>query len=637
MGKGDGEGEGKRGWPLALGAGLLLAGVLLAHWTQTANGIDVRDVRFASADGTRLSALLYVPPGASVATPAPGVLAVHGYINSREAQSGFAIEFARRGYVVLALDQPGHGYSDPPAFAQGFGGPAALEYLRGLPFVDDDNIGLEGHSMGGWSVLAAAAAYPEHYRALVLEGSSTGAPFAEPGTPTWPRNLAVVFSAYDEFAELMWGVDRALDVVDSPKLKSLFGTADPVVPGRIYGDLATGTARRLTQPPVTHPGDHLSHAAIGDAIDWFALTLEGGQSLAADDQRWLLKELGTLLALIGLIVLMPGVMTALLRLPLFEPLQRQAEPLPVQRGARWWLLALLTALVPAATFYLFFDLGERWLPASAWLPQGITNQVLVWALGNAVIGLILTRLLGPPVQAPATGAPKAGVPVADVPETGVPEGGVLEAGVPEASVPETGVPETGLREASVPETGVPETGLREAGVPEPCWLRSAAFALAVIVPVYGIVVLVGYLLHLDFRFWFVGLKVLSVDQFRMALLYLVPFCLYFLPLLRGLHGPLAMGTAPGRRSYLINAALLAGGLAALLLLQYGLLFSTGQLWTPNQPLNTIIMIQFVPLLIIVALLSTSCFRRTGDHRPGALICGLFVTWYVVAGQATQVG
>ena len=128
-------------------------------------------------------------------TPAPGILAVHGYINSRETQDGFAIEFARRGYVVLALDQTGHGYSAPPAFANGFGGPDGLTYLRSLPFVDKANIGLEGHSMGGWTVLAAATAMPNDYKSMVLEGSSTGKPFAADGTPSWPRNAALVFAS----------------------------------------------------------------------------------------------------------------------------------------------------------------------------------------------------------------------------------------------------------------------------------------------------------------------------------------------------------------------------------------------------------------------------------------------------------
>ncbi|HEY2212518.1 MAG TPA: hypothetical protein VGH62_13050 [Bradyrhizobium sp.] len=61
------------------------------------------DVHFKGAKGNTLSALLYIPPNATTQTPAPGVLGVHGYINSRETQDGFAIEFARRGYNALAF------------------------------------------------------------------------------------------------------------------------------------------------------------------------------------------------------------------------------------------------------------------------------------------------------------------------------------------------------------------------------------------------------------------------------------------------------------------------------------------------------------------------------------------------------
>src|ERR1700721_1231222 len=100
---------------------LILAGGLLAHLTQTAGGIRIEDVRFKGAKGNTMSALLYIPPNATAQTPAPGILAVKRYINSRETQDGFAIEFARRGYVVLDLDQTGHGYSDGPAFPTRFG------------------------------------------------------------------------------------------------------------------------------------------------------------------------------------------------------------------------------------------------------------------------------------------------------------------------------------------------------------------------------------------------------------------------------------------------------------------------------------------------------------------------------------
>jgi pimeloyl-ACP methyl ester carboxylesterase len=245
-------------WTLVLvGLVLILAGAVVAHITRTDGGIKVKDVRFATPSGAVMSAFLYIPPNATAKTPAPGILAVHGYVNSRETQDGFAIEFARRGYVVLEMDQRGHGYSDGPAFADGFGGPAGLAYLRTFDFVDKANIGLEGHSMGGWTVLAAAAAMPNDYKAIVLEGSSTGAPFAKDGTPDWPRNLGLVYSKYDEFSQFMWGIHRPVDIVTGPKLQAVFGNTDIKV-GQLYGDIAAGTGRMLYQPATTHAGDHIS-------------------------------------------------------------------------------------------------------------------------------------------------------------------------------------------------------------------------------------------------------------------------------------------------------------------------------------------------------------------------------------------
>ncbi len=376
-------------WSLAIvGLILILAGGLLAHLTQTSGGIRIQDVRFKGAKGNTMSALLYIPPNATPQIPAPGILAVHGYINSRETQDGFAIEFARRGYVVLALDQTGHGYSDPPAFANGFGGPDGLAYLRSLDFVDKNNIGLEGHSMGGWTVLAAATAMPNDYKSMVLEGSSTGKPFAADGTTSWPRNVALVFAQYEEFSTLMWGVDLARDVTKSPKLWAMFGTQGPVEPGKVYGDIAQGTARVLYTPAITHPAEHISHEAIGYSLDWFAKTLQGGTPRPADDQIWFRKEIGTLIALLGFVALLIGAFDGLLEAPMYSRLRLPEiadGTMPAHSaasGRRWTTAFILSAFIPALTYYPAFALAGTFVKPSAFLPQGITNQIMVWAVIN---------------------------------------------------------------------------------------------------------------------------------------------------------------------------------------------------------------------------------------------------------------
>ena len=248
--------------------------------------------------------------------------------------------------------------------------------------------------MGGWSVLAAAKAAPDDYKAIVLNGSSTGRPFAADGTPTWPRNLALVYARYDEFARFFWGSPDARKVTTSKKLWDVFGQSTELVPGRVYGSIDQGTARVLFTPSETHPLNHLSRETVGHAIDWFGRTLSGGKPIPASDQIWLWKEIGTLVALIGFVVLLLGTFDALLGMTWFSGLARAPPRSDAKIApARRWLVFAATTLVPAITFFPLLALGDWLLPASAVLPQGVTNQFMVWALANALVGLMLALLL----------------------------------------------------------------------------------------------------------------------------------------------------------------------------------------------------------------------------------------------------
>ncbi|MGA0601809.1 alpha/beta hydrolase family protein [Caulobacter sp. KR2-114] len=561
----------RKGWWLfILGWALILGGGAVARKIQTGGGVRVEDVRFPGAGGATLSALLYVPPNALARSPAPGVLAVHGYINSRETQDGFAIELARRGYVVLALDQAGHGYSSPPAFAGGFGGPAGLAYLRHLPMVDPTRIGLEGHSMGGWTVLAAAKAMPDAYRAMVLEGSSTGSGFAAEGDAAWPRNLAVVYSRYDEFSQLMWGVARARDVTTSAKLARVFGAPAPLVPGRLYGDLAAGTGRMLFTPTTTHPGDHVSPEAIGDALAWFDRTLGAPSPRDPADQVWMWKEAGTGVALFGFLALVLGAFDLLLGLPPFAGLRAAPSPQRTRRDLRWWAALALGAVIPVLTFYPFMGLGALAAPPSALFPQSITSQIMAWAVLNAAIIAVLGLLL------------------------------------------------------RSPRTGVPAR-----------WLPSLGLALATAAIGYGALWLTDVLFKTDFRLWVVALKLMAPWQWTAFALYLAPFTLFFVVALSALHRNLAVAGEGAVATGATAIAAMAGGFLVFLAAEYLPLFLDGQLLTPDQPLNTVIAIQFLPLMAAVGLVSAFAWRRTGSALPGALVCALVVTWYMVAGTATH--
>jgi pimeloyl-ACP methyl ester carboxylesterase len=565
----------------ALGVFLIVAGSTLASRIQTADGVRIEDIRFAGTGGTEMSALLYVPANATDKSPASGVLAVHGLVNSREMQDGFAIEFARRGYVVLALDQTGHGYSAPPAFANQWGGPDGLKYLRSLSFVDKNNIGLEGHSLGGAAVLSAALAYPHGYRSLILIGSTTAPPAA--GSASFPHNAAYILGRYDEFTPLMWGSMQfakpspaadtllAKDVTTTPKLKLDFGIKSDVAVGTLYGAVEDGTARQLYLPAVTHPGEHISTETIGDAADWFARTLKGGTPRPASDQIWYWKELGTLLGFAGFVSLLLGAFDLLLGLSFFKSLVHPPEPVRETHDRQWWAALVLGGLIPGVAFLPLMILGGYLLPASPVFAQTFTNQVMTWALGTLLLSFAALYFFRKKQAAFSTS-----------------------------------------------------------------WLPSLAIGLATMGIGYISLLLVDAFFQVDFRFWVVALKLMSQWQFKSFLFYLIPFGLYFFFTLRGLQSDLAVRRQGWFVHYSATKIAMCGGVALLLIAEYLPMATSDHLLIRADPLHAIMAFQFVPILAIVALISTFTYRRTNSYAPGAVISTLFVTWYVVAGTATMI-
>src|SRR4030066_343612 len=482
---------------LAVALLVILMGNLMAYMTQTDWGnVEVRDVRFEGTNGLTMSALLYVPKDVTAENPAPGILAIYGYINSRETQDGFAIEFARRGYVVLAPDPSGHGFSDPPAFAAGFGGLDTLKYFRTLDIVDPKNIGLEGHSMGGWASVIAAAANPDGYQSLLLASSSTGTYGAPDGTPTFPRNMGLIYSTYDEFSGLMWKTLIPRDIVKTEKLKKVFNTTEDIQVGKLYGSIEEGTARKLYSPSMIHPRVHFSTEGIGDAIEWMQLTLKGGKDIPVTNQIWYWKELGNFIALIGMLLLLFPLGQLLLQSNFFKELAEAPAEKKSLKGFGWWIGAILTVLIPIPLFVVAISShGKGYQAASALWPQNITSTIMYWALAVAVVSLILFLLWHLIFNRK--------------------NGTFVNYGVT----------------------------WKDKGV---VWKKvGKSFLLAAVICffAYLTVAISGWAFSTDYRLWVFAIKPMTFLHFRIFLSYLVPFAVYFLVIGLILHGQLRRGKA----------------------------------------------------------------------------------------------
>lgn len=586
-----------RGWwrttrfALLVAVILIVGGGIMANTSQTSGGaVRITSVHFPTASGLIESGLLYIPPNATAKTPACGVVAIEGYINVHDTMDSFADEMARRGCVVLAADQTGQGQSEGPSFTDSYGGPAALAFLDSLDVVKTNDIGLIGHSMGGWASVLAAGEVPKDYRSVVLVSSSVSTPGEEPlpGTPTFPRNIEVIEAKYSEFSELMWAVPAGSDIPRSTRLEALFGTKSPVVQGKVYGSVAAGTGREFYLQGTTHPGMTFDPAVTEHAIQWEQATLTGVSSLPASNQIWLWNEAGTFLALIGVVLFLFGAAGELLRLPYFAGI---ARPRPENRGTRGisgWFGALLFCVIGPVTFYFFQNWGQVTFPVGPFFPESITTGVVTWAVADALIGLVLFLVWHLTTKRERRG----------------------------------NLHTYGLAE---------ENGRLDSIVIG----RSALFGIATVALTYVPVYFFDWAFHSDVRLWIFNISTIDYTHAKIGLDYLWPFLLYFAILSVIVFGQLRPRMKSLWSFMAATTALFVVGFAAFIACEYGVLLTSGELLTSSQPLLSIVAFQFIPIYLLIGTILSYFFWKTGRLYAGIVIATLLITGIVVAGTATQ--
>ncbi|MGD9405461.1 MAG: alpha/beta hydrolase, partial [Anaerolineae bacterium] len=282
---------------------VLVGAVLLAWLVQRDfGGVEVSNVRYANFNGISIRAKLLRPVEATSENRLPGAVYIHGYQNNRETSDAYCIEMARRGFVMLCIDAIGRGNSgipndlDDPDFDETYGGRTSFEYLKALPYVDAERVGMMGHSLGAEMAYAVALEDPT-VQALVISGFA----YREDATPASPRNMLMMIGKYDEYRERMTGVgDIEAEWMDSPQTMAAFPVADPQL-GVTYGDFAEGTARRVFVPRAIHIQESHSKATVAEALEWMRNALNPPQELwiDADSQIWHVKEWATLVAMIA--------------------------------------------------------------------------------------------------------------------------------------------------------------------------------------------------------------------------------------------------------------------------------------------------------------------------------------------------
>ena len=341
---------GPRFW-VAVALVLCLVSSIGASLIQTDGGsVEYHDVTFVTDSGHELDALLLVPETATAENPAPAIVVSHGWYNNREMQDLNYVEYARRGYVVIAISMYGHGDSEVIASNSWWddvnnanGLYDAVKYLSRLPFVDASRIGVTGHSNGALAAREAVLQDEEGLIAAALLVSNDAVYTDENGSfynMFGSRDAAIVACQYDEFFHRVYSADGSFtaprDFLKQSTAQSfLYFGQDPTglearEAGVFYTEEIDGqeAVRAIYNPAITHPWAHFSKNVVAFSVDFFDRALGAPIALANNDQIWQWKAAFNAVGVVGFFMFVVFCALALLDTPYFSSLKAENEVLP---------------------------------------------------------------------------------------------------------------------------------------------------------------------------------------------------------------------------------------------------------------------------------------------------------------------
>ena len=609
---------------------------------------------------------LYTPVTATAENPAPGVLLLHGYQNDHETCAAYAIELARRGAVVMALDEYGHGGSDVGLLNRGYvnhkvtvnygedseengtfvnvggakryrlmmnfsnlsffderystddagnvltdsscGGVSAYAALAAMPNVDSTRLALSGHSMGTWSSWSVAAAFSNSEiepKATVLQCGELFRDSAYDTEKYHFNNVLLLQAKWDEFSYFRDYKPVVNDELLRSELRTEFlgVSADDAAWDTTFGSFEDGTARRMELLYTNHRLTTHNDRGLTTALEWFGSALELDTDIPADDHIAVAKEWLTLLAMLCAVAAMIPVMEIFLCTPFYSHL---TQPLPPKEGikpsGKWWKGAVITMLLSFATYPFMTQLGHGLLP----LPESVFRMTI----GNGFLSWYLLLILI-----------MLGTTVASRKKHKTGKGGA----------------------------DYYDMGLSCPGAPEKISLglmgRSALLSLCMLLTLYITVSFCEILFSQDLRIIWPFFKSFSLARFGQFCVYIPVFALFFvLNNSKIIAGQRCEATyKPGFRGFMgcwwRNAMLMAGGILLIILLEYipffagigpgaDLLFGS----TFGGPFMSLLIL-FFPQVLVFSLICTYIYRRTGSVWVGAFTVASLACWIVTGGSS----
>lgn len=592
---------------------LMLLSMIAASFIQTSGGdVKIKSLRFETDEGYTMAANLFVPQTATAENPAPAIVTSHGAFNNKEMQDANAIELSRRGFVVLAIDQPSHGSTENvPGSAGVYQGVLALSRL---PYVDTTRIGITGHSMGGMSCNNAVAqdnAKDEHLIAAVLLNSAdatyvntTNTGLSDTKSTDYAnvygnRDVGIIACQYDEFFHKSTDANgnplSAYYYMSTPEAQSFlnFGKDPTGLPARdaytVYSEEVDGEecVRIIYNPPIIHPWSHFSARSAAYTIQFFSDSLSAPNPIDPSSQVWVIKEYANFVGLIGLVIFIANFAILMLFTPMFANLRAKEEVQPVEadkKGKLWFWLSL----VAAAIFSIAVYLPVTTLGMATKIKQQQSFAIGLWAAscgGFAIVSMLVYYF------------------------------------------------------AYGKKNGF---DLATSGVKISLTKLAKTILLAVIVACVALstVFFADYFFKTDFRLWTLALKVFDADKIKIAMFpYLWLFLIYYVASSVSFNCFSYVGLGKSKKSW-VNSIVVALFAALpsiiMLLVQYGTYFTQKHLfWAQasfaggNPPMYVLWHFPMVFILPAAALITRKVYKASNNPYIAGIVNAIIITLMTV--------
>ena len=590
---------------IALASLILLFSYLASLFLTSFGSVEVKSLRLDTQNGQYIIYDLYKPKTATKDSKAPFIAIIPGFQRSKEALSNIAIELSRRGYVIALIDPYAQGLSSSSlstraATTEGYGMFALVEHIHSgaFEFVDTNKIGATGHSMGGNAAIRGAdffgkqateknkkskldSVYVSGYvltlRNNILRDSRS--------------NMGVSYALYDEgaFRNELSGWDSANMKIAPESLRVVNNILptdqqiEEVDLGKYYGSKENNTLRVIFNEPVLHPFQPYNFEATSNQLDYFEKVFGAPKYINSVNQIWHWKEIFTLLNMVLALIMLIPLTKLLLSFNFFSSISKNI-PAPLNTPKRagkiiFWSIFFISALIACVTFIpmvevakvLFEDAANRKL--TWFFPQRMNNPVMLWAAFNGALGIIIFylsyKLFG------------------------------KKNGVSSES-----------------------WGLK---INKNDFFKTIILAFLIFSLFYIFLYINYYLFHVDYRFWFMGVRIFQPEMLIVLMMYFPLFFIFFFSNSLRVNGAMRFKDQPEWLSMLIAGFANSLGLMLIIIIQYFAFFKTGTVfWTTNW-LSVNLLFGIVPMMFILPYFNRIFFNMTGRIYLGPLItCLIFI-------------